>query len=101
MPCSSRAALLLAALVAEPCLADGGPFLEVDPSTVLAAHEAALQQWPSCNHGHSDESFNQLQSVTGLDFGVSARFQVALNLEYDWQRSGARASLRKPSRRFR
>lgn len=84
-----RLATIAAATVALACpvLADDDAFVEVDPTTVLGKGELLLQQWFGWTHSHSAESFNGLQGVTELDYGLTDRLQLAFSVEYDWERS--------------
>jgi hypothetical protein len=78
-------AFCLAALL-QPALADGDPFLATDPSTVAAAGETDLQQWFSWHSGHTGEGFQEFESLSEVDYGLTDRLQLALTLAYDWSR---------------
>jgi len=80
------------ALTLQPACADSDPFLGTDPAQVSAAGEAGLQQWLSWRTGHQGESYNEFQSQTEVDYGLTDRIQLALTLEYDWSRERPPAS---------
>jgi hypothetical protein len=66
--------------------ADGDPFLGTDPPMVAAAGERDLQQWLSWRSGHTGEGFQDFESLTEFDYGLTDRLQLALTLAYDWNR---------------
>jgi len=79
-------------LMLQPACADSDPFLGTDPTQLPAAGEVDLLQWASWRTGHQGESYNELQSQTEVDYGLTDRIQLALTLEYDWSRERPPAS---------
>jgi hypothetical protein len=82
----------VAAGITVPCFADDDAFVEVDPTTIVGKGEMLFQQWLGWTHGHCAQSFNGLQAVSEFDYGLTDRLQLAVSLEYDWER--LRAPLR-------
>ncbi len=74
-------------LSAGTAIADDAPFLGTDPATVVAKGELYGQQWLSWSGGHTGASYNDFQSQTELDYGLTSRLQLALTLIYDWNRT--------------
>lgn len=68
-------------------MADDAPFLGTDPASVAAKGEIYGQQWLNWCGGHSGESYNDFQSQTEFDYGLTNRLQLALTLDYDWNRT--------------
>jgi len=81
------AAVVVASAAACPSFADDDAFLEVDPATIMTENDMTLQQWLAWSAGHTGQRFTGFQSVTEFDYGLTSRLQLALNLEYDWQRT--------------
>lgn len=85
----ARLKLLLLALFlwSQPASADKAPFLGTDPTGVSAAGEMTLQQWFSWANGSTGASFNNFESQSEFDYGLSDRLQLGLSVLYDWERT--------------
>lgn len=79
--------LFVLAALAPPAFADDQPFLNVDTTAVAAAGETDLQQWLGWANGHAGESFNQFESVSEIDYGLSNRAQLAASAEFALERT--------------
>jgi hypothetical protein len=79
--------LLAAAAVtvlAPAARADDQPFLTVYTTDIEAARAKELEQNLIWRTGHANEAFNEIESRSELEYGVTDWFQASLYLNYDW-----------------
>ncbi len=75
------------AFISNSAKADDRPFATVYTTDIEAQGEKEIEQEITWSSGHSGEAFQQLESRTEFEYGISDNFQGAFYLNYDWSRT--------------
>jgi len=81
--------VLVAALMPAGARADDRPFAMAYTTDLEARYETEIEQETTWSSGHAREAFQQIESRTELEYGVTDDFQASFYLTYDWARTHA------------
>jgi len=83
--CTAFASFFALSIVPEAASADEDqPFVTLYTTMTEPAGEAELEQYFTWKSGHSDARFNEFQSRSEFEYGISDRVQGSLYLNYDY-----------------
>ncbi len=82
------AAACLSSLSA-PARADDQPFLTLYTTDIDSQGERELEQWFSWKSGHANAAFNEFETRSEFEYGITDDLQGSLYLNYDWERERA------------
>jgi hypothetical protein len=69
-----------------PARADDQPFLTLYTTDIDTQGERELEQFFTWKSGHADAAFNEFESRSEFEYGITDNLQGSLYLNYDWSR---------------
>jgi hypothetical protein len=79
-----------------PALADDQPFLTLYTTDIDAQGERELEQFFIWKGGHANAAFNEFETRSEFEYGITDDLQGSLYLNYDWSRERAHSPLGLP-----
>ena len=84
---AAPATLALMALFSNPAKADDRPFAFAYTTDIETEGEKEIEQEITWSSGHGGEAFQEIQSRSEFEYGITDNFQGAFYLNYDWSRT--------------
>lgn len=81
------------AFLASAAQADDRPFVFAYTTDIATGGEREIEQEITWASGHAREAFQEVESRTEFEYGVTDDFQTAFYLNYDWSRARAQFPL--------
>ncbi|MDE2134320.1 MAG: hypothetical protein KGM97_01375 [Alphaproteobacteria bacterium] len=79
------------ALFANGAKADDQPFAMANTTDIEAQGEKEIEQEITWSLGHAHEAFQEIESRTEFEYGITDDFQGSFYVNYDWSRTHAHA----------
>src|SRR5579872_1564290 len=70
-----------------PARADDRPFAFAYSTDIEAQDEKEIEQELTWSSGHAKEAFQQIESRTEFEYGITDQFQGSIYLNQDWSRT--------------